>query len=294
MEDGITGRRRWPWLLALAILLFLAGMAAGAYTIARQPRVQSLLHLVPQETAAAQIAAARQIVVKPVPVPAPAVTAPDPAIAGKIAELSDKVDDIEGQARAATGDASRAEGLLVAFAARRALDRGIQLGYIEGLLRQRFGHGQPEAVATILSASRLPVTLADLQNGLDGVAPQLAAEGAETSEGWWTALRRELAGLVVIRRADQPSTQPADRVARAERMLEAGQVDGALAEVLRLSNHAAAKGWVVSARRYLAGRGALDRIETAALLDPAIVPQPSAWPAENATPASVPTTNAVD
>jgi hypothetical protein len=89
--------------------------------------------------------------------------------------------------------------------------------------------------------------------------------------------------MVVVRRADEPSTQPADRVSRAQRMLEAGQVDTALAEIVRLANHSAADAWIVTARRYLAGRGALDQIETAALLDPATsqgAPRPVPAPAQ--------------
>jgi hypothetical protein len=95
---------------------------------------------------------------------------------------------------------------------------------------------------------------------------------------------------VVVRRAGEPSTQPADRVSRAERMLEAGQVDTALAEIVRLPDHASADKWIVAARRYLAGRGALDQIETAALLDPASAPgAPDAPPAHApAQPARAP------
>ncbi|WP_454885942.1 hypothetical protein [Sphingomonas oryzagri] len=61
-------------------------------------------------------------------------------------------------------------------------------------------------------------------------------------------------------------------------MLEAGQVDTALAEVVRLPDHSVADKWIVAARRYIAGRGALDLIETAALLDPA-TSQGGPWPA---------------
>jgi hypothetical protein len=284
-DEGMPARRRrWPWALLLVALVFALGALAAGYAIVHVPRLASAIGMVPAETATAEIAATRIAALRSVPRPPPAppaAAAPDPATADAIAELRGKVDDIETQARAATGDASRAEGLLVAFAARRALDRGFELGYIESLLRQRFGHTQPAAVATILSAARLPVTLADLQNGLDAVAPQLA--GDQEHDGWWQALRRELSGMVTIRRADQPSTVPADRVARAQRMLEGGQVDGALAEVLRLPARDAAARWVVSARRYLAGRGALDRIETAALLDPGPATAPPA-----ATPAAIP------
>ncbi|WP_419826653.1 hypothetical protein [Sphingomonas sp.] len=273
-EEDLPRRRRWPWLLLLALLLFAAGAAAAGYAIARLPRLAGALGLVSHDEARADILATRintlRSIPRPPPAPTPVVAAPDPETTGAIAELREKVGDIETQARAATGDASRAEGLLVAFAARRALDRGFELGYIESLLRQRFGRSQPAAVATILSASRTPVTLADLQNGLDAIAPQLA--GGDEQGGWWQAFRREIAGMVTIRRADVPSTVPADRVARAQRMLEGGQVDGALAEVLRLPARDAAQRWIVMARRYLAGRGALDRIETAALLDPGDAP----------------------
>ncbi len=294
--DGYRPRRKWPWVLSLTAVAFLAGVAAAGYAVTRSPRIAGWLHLESSDLAAARLALARRIIVTPPPPGPPAAVPPsnDPALAEQVSTLSEKVDDLEIQARAATGDASRAEGLLVAFAARRALDRGVQLGYIEGLLRERFGHGQPEAVAAILSAARQPVTLADLQNGLDQIAPTLATNGDVVHDSWWQGLRRELAGIVVIRRADQASPLPADRVARAGRMLEAGQVDGALAEVLRLPNHDSAAGWIVGARRYLAGRGALDRIETAALLEPAVAvasPGPDrspAPPATTATPGAAP------
>lgn len=284
-------RRRWPWLLSLLVLAFLAGLASAAYALAHDARVAGWLGLVPRETAEARVAMARAIVVRPPPprLSAPATTGDTAEVEQRLSAINSRVDEIEAQAQAATGDASRAEGLLVAFAARRALDRGVELGYIEGLLRQRFGRGQPEAVATILSAARMPVTLAGLQTGFEMIAPTLAADGAAAQPSWWQAFRRELAGLVVVRHADEPSALPADRVARAQRMLDGGQVDGALAEVVRLPNHAAAAGWIASARRYLSGRAALDRIETAALLDPG----PDPVPVATSAPAPAPTLSTV-
>ncbi|USI74278.1 hypothetical protein LHA26_07460 [Sphingomonas morindae] len=300
--SGAPPRRLWPWLL-LVLLAFLGGLLAAGYALGHNARAAGLIGLVPQAEAQAAIARARRLA----PAPAPSATAASAPIArggaaaaesadtrAEIALLEEKVDAIETQARAATGDASRAEGLLVAFAARRALDRGLQLGYIEGLLRQRFGHDQAEAVATLLSAARQPVTLAELQTGLDAIAPQLAS-GESADQSWWRSLRQAFAGLVVIRRSGEPANRPADRVARAQRLIEAGQVDGALAEIIRLPDHRPAAAWIGAARRYLAGRGALDRIETAALLDPGTPPAglpiaataPS--PAAAAAPASTPT-----
>ena len=81
------------------------------------------------------------------------------------------VGQVDTQSRAAVGNADRAEGLLVAFAARRALDRGVALGFLEALLRQRFGDSQPQAVGMIITAAREPVTLQELQDGLLQVRP---------------------------------------------------------------------------------------------------------------------------
>ncbi|MBC7985524.1 MAG: hypothetical protein H7X93_02480, partial [Sphingomonadaceae bacterium] len=65
-----------------------------------------------------------------------------------------------------------------------------------------------------------------------------------------------------------PSPAPSDRLQRARDKLNAGQVDSALAEVLRLPGQAAAAQWIADARRYVAARNALDRIETVALIEP--------------------------
>jgi len=289
--------RTWLWLLIGLLVAFAGGIAAMGYAVTHDAHTASWLHLESIEQAQAEKALATHIVVRQAQQSAArqaAIAPPPPSqaqMAERVATLEDKVDDIQAQATEATGDASRAEGLLVAFAARRALDRGVELGYIEGLLRQRFGGTQPQAVATILSASHQPVTLADLQNGLDAIASGLAAGGSPKTS-WWQSFRNELSGMVVVRRAGEPSTQPADRVSRAQRMLEAGQVDTALAEIVRLPDHSTADKWIVAARRYLAGRGALDQIETAALLDPATsqgAPSPNpAGPQPGKAPAVAP------
>ena len=266
--------RRWLWALLALFVAFVGGAVAMGYLVTHDARTARLLHLETADQAAAQAALAQKVALKPAPVPVMKLPpTADPQIATRVETLEGKVADIETQAKEATGDASRAEGLLVAFAARRALDQGVGLGYIEGLLRERFGATQPQAVGTILTAARVPVTLADLQNGLDAIAPVLAA-GGTPNESWWQSFRNELAGMVVVRRAGEPSTLPADRVTRAQRMLEAGQVDGALAEIARLTDHHAADKWIVAARRYLVGRAALDQIETAALLNPTTAPAP--------------------
>jgi hypothetical protein len=79
--------------------------------------------------------------------------------------------------------------MLVAFAARRAIDRGVALGYLEPLLVQRFGRQNQASVATIVTASRDPVALDQLIADYRALGPELRSGGAE--EGWWDGFRRE-------------------------------------------------------------------------------------------------------
>lgn len=188
------------------------------------------------------------------------------AITARVAELEGRLAQITVQAHAAAGNAARAEGLLIAFAARRALDMGQTLGYIEGQLRLRFGQAQPRAVATIISAGREPVTLQDLQAGLEEIGPDLTIRGR--SENWWADMKREVGELVVFRQAGSPSPLPQRRLERAKRLIEEGRVDAALAEVARLPGRTAGAKWMEQARRYVEARRALDLIETAAILEP--------------------------
>jgi hypothetical protein len=183
----------------------------------------------------------------------------------RVRDLEQRLAQISVTARAASGNASRAEGLLVAFAARRALDRGVALGYIEGQLRERFGEAQPRAVAMVIAAARQPVTLEELQIALNDLGPQLASAGS--TPNWWDGVKRELSGLIVVRRAGTPSPLPTERLQRAKRRLEGGQVDAALAEVARMPGRDKAANWMANARRYIEARRALDIIETAAILD---------------------------
>jgi hypothetical protein len=118
------------------------------------------------------------------------------------------------------------------------------------------------------------VTLAQLQDGLAVLRPQLVTRAPDQSA--WQGFKEQLSTLFVVRKADQPSNIPADRLSRAEHALEQGQVDSAAAEVARLPGAARANDWLGQARRYVLARNALDRIETEALLTPAPKPTPLA------------------
>lgn len=202
--------------------------------------------------------------------PAMAITPVDGAnaLAARVAELETRLSRITLQAESASGNASRAEGLLVAFAVRRALDRGLSLGYLDAQLRLRFGDDQPNAVKTIIDTARDPVTLEQLRAGLDAVAPELVGRGAEDGGSLWTGLRREMSELFVVRAAGTQSPRASARLDRARRYVAAGQVDMAIGEVEAMPGAVAAREWLIDARRYNDARRALDLIETAAILEP--------------------------
>lgn len=270
-RSGTYGPRRRSIMPALLGFLFalLIGMGTMAWLFYRFDEVSEVVKpTVP-------------VIVPPPPERRPALVniAPPPAadivqtiVDQRIDRIEEKVDDIDERTAAATSEAHRAERLLIAFAARRAIDRGAPLGYLESVLRERFGRTEPQAVATVISAGRKPVTITQLRDGLDALGPQLST--ASNDSGWWESFRRELSDLVVVRRADATSTAPIDRFGRAHDDMAAGHVDAALIEVARLPNHKVAGTWIIDARRYVQTRAALDRIESAALLEPAPVLTP--------------------
>jgi hypothetical protein len=273
-DYGQSGGR--PWLRTLIVfgLVFVAGLLTMGWVLTRWDAAAPYLSWLKPAPQAARLSAtpSSQLVVAPM-----ADTAP---LERRVAQLDDHVKDIAERAEAASGNANRAEALLVAFAARRAIDRGLQLGYLEGMLRERFSRSQPQAVGTIITASRDPITLEDLRGELELLAPELVGVGAKAS--WWDAFRRELAGLIVIRREDTPTMTPDARVERARVSLAAGHVDRALAEIARLPARDKAEPWIANARRYVVAHNALDLIETSALLTPA--PRLAAAPPEEEQP----------
>jgi len=282
-ETGVRPRRSLASLLVLPIAAFLLGLAAMGWVLAHWSAPAHWLGLSAAAPAAPAAAAAPPPTVTVEPeAPIDAQTAgaasgragTDPETVRRVDQVEQRLAQIEVQSRAAVGNADRAEALLLSFASRRALDRGISLGYIEPLLRQRFAATQPQAVATVLTTARDPVTLEQLRSELQDLAPKLMGGGPDQS--WWQAFRTELAGVITIRREKTPSTMPPELLKRAQQALDSGRVDVALVEVLRLPGRENARDWILKARRFVAARQALDTLETAALVEapPAVRPQP--------------------
>jgi hypothetical protein len=289
-DSALSAKPKRPlWsLLILPLIAFLLGIAATGWLLSRWERGAELLGIaavpaVVQPGPPPQVTVERAPAPELAPAPDGARLVIDPEMTRRVNMLEQRLAELDLQSRAAVGNADRAEGLLVAFAARRALDRGVALGYLEGLLRQRFGATQPQAVGIVITAAREPVTLQQLQDGLKEIAPQLSAGSPEQT--WWDAFQSEFSDLIRIRKAGTPSTIPSERRARATRALDAGLAEVALAEVLRLPGRDQAGDWVAKARRYVSARRALDAIETAALLESR---SPAAAAAQPTRPAPVP------
>ncbi|RIV82023.1 hypothetical protein D2V17_16165 [Aurantiacibacter xanthus] len=183
----------------------------------------------------------------------------------RVAAMEQRLTRLDLQSQAAAGNAARAEGLLIAFAARRALERGAPLGYLEDQLRLRFGDAQPNAVTTVIEAGRNPVTLDSLLARLDALSVSMTEN--PRSEGVIDWLGREMSELFVIRREGTPSPVAKRRLERARLFLQSGRANAALSEVRNLPNAQSAARWIHDAERYAKAQQAIELLETTAVLD---------------------------
>jgi hypothetical protein len=259
----------WGARIAIAIALILAGAAAATWGLARWHEAARLLGVaqVPAQTSARGSAISPPSRISAADVAEPVADAdtdatPEP----RISQLEERLARVENATQRAAGSAGRADNLLIAVAARRALDRGVALGFLEPLLVDRFGASHQRAVATIVTGSRNPVLLNDLIADYDALGPELRRGGS--GEGWWNGLKRELGSIVTVHSAKRPAATPDVRFERALRRLQAGDVDQALTETMRMPGAGNAQAWIGDARRYIAVRRALDEVEAAALMPP--------------------------
>lgn len=209
----------------------------------------------------------------PPPQPAPATQASTNAMVQtqgameeRVAGLEAKLNELDSEAASASGNAVRAEALLVAFAARRVVERGAPLGYLESQLKTRFGAAQPDAVTTITTFAHDPVTLDRLTARLEALGPMLAK--SPPTESGWARVRREFSELFVLHHEAATSPDPRLRLDHARLCLQEGKVDDAIADIRLMPGGALASDWIAQAQRYATAQRALDAIETTALLEP--------------------------
>ena len=182
-------------------------------------------------------------------------------------------------------EVARADGLLLIYAVRGAIDKGAPLGALAEQLRLRFGATQPQSVAAILSAGQAPVTVDALKTELRGLAPVLLTGNRDDST--WATVKRELSELFVLRKENGPSLAPNERLIRAEALVDAGKLDLAVKEVAALPGASIAQSWMARAKRFSDARKALDRLEQVAILQPVAVPVIVAPPVQTG-PSDVP------
>jgi len=253
----------WTARLLVGLVLLLVGAAAATWGLARyQPAARFLGVVQPAHQAPQAVLTPKPVVMNP-QMPQSA-GANDPEDAAKILTLEQRVARIEAATQRTESFAGRADALVVAFAARRAVDRGVALGYLEPLLLDRFGAQHQAAVATIITASHQPVRLNDLTSEYEAIGDDLRRGGPE--ESWWAGFKRELGSVVEVHKSDRPAMNADARYNRALARLNTGDVDQALAETMRLPGASRADDWTNKARRYVAAHRALDEIESAALL----------------------------
>ena len=252
-----TSLRRLSLTVALS---FLGGAALIGYLVWNGQINLSADNTAPQQVIAApaQPSAA--------PPEAAAASAATGQLDLQVGALERRIAQLNLQAAAFGGNSARAEGLLVALAVRRAIERGTGLGYLEEQLRTRFGAARPDAVNTLVVAAKSPVTLDVLAAQLDDLGPALL--GRPIDEGGWTRLQRELGSLFVIRRETGRTQLPVQRLDHARLLLRSGKISEAMAEVSRMPGSAAARDWLAAAQRYADAQAALDQIEQAALTEP--------------------------
>jgi hypothetical protein len=200
---------------------------------------------------------------------------------GRLAALEARMARLE--TTATTGGAAPSNGrfnaLILAFAARRALERGQPLGPIEDELRVQFGANQPHLLAAVVAAANKPTTLEQIKSEFATVAPSLLAK----DEGIWSRLTSAFSGLASVRSADTRSKDPAQLLDHAQKAVEAGRVADAITDVAAMPNRAEASEWLAKARRYTDAQAALDALEASAfsavppvqIVPPAPVPAPA-------------------
>ena len=119
----------WGARLLVALVLILVGAAAAVWALGPLPARGAIPRH--RSAAAAGHADAQAGRHEPAPQRDPAADCAARPTTQRIAELEQRLARVENATERAEGSAGRADALVVAFAARRAIDRGVALGYLE-------------------------------------------------------------------------------------------------------------------------------------------------------------------
>jgi hypothetical protein len=287
-------RSVWPWLLVVALVVFLLGLIGSPWL---EQRVRGALPqgfvAVPAGSTAAlerRVAALEAKLAAHAALPADdlppgerlvrvetqvaALSAAQRASEARIGQIQGQVggmgarvavvgEKIDAAVEGATEGAEQAQGLVLVASARRAVEAGQPLGALETPLRERFA-SDAETVEALIAAARQPITLVQLRSRFAALRPEL--EAAATPGGWWDQLRAMFGDVVTVRRAGEAGGTPTVRLGEAQRALDRGDVAGAANIVARVPGaYGPADAWLAQARGYARAQAALARLEAAAV-----------------------------
>jgi hypothetical protein len=259
MIDGSPStppRRTIGRSLILPALFFVGGVAATGWVLTSTDFGTQLVSQPAPEP----------IAIDPVKMaaPPPAAVAPPPMaddVAARIAAIEGRLARAEASGGSSgAGLSTQLSRVMLAIAARRALEAGRGLGGLQGELEQQFGADAPYLVAAIASAAKQPVTLTALNSEFASLAPALSGSG----DKWWARISNSFSNLVTVRDGKTKSDDPAALVVRAEAALKMGNVAAAVEAVSQTPNRAIAADWIAKAKRYAAAMQAVDALEAKA------------------------------
>jgi hypothetical protein len=258
MDIATPAKPSWKRRAILPLLFFVGGVGATGWAMTQTEFGRSLFGG-DAPLGVSTAAAPSPVTLAPAPNASPSLNDD----AARIAALEARLARVESAGPGtSSAPSARSEGLLLAFAARRALELGLPLGSLEQELEAAFGRTQPHMVAAVVAAARAPVTLAQLQADLPPLAERLSSGG---DQGLWTRFTNSMTGLISVRPSGSAPQDPALLAAQAKSAMASGDIAAALQAVSRLPDRALAADWMASARRYAEGQRALSALEKTAL-----------------------------
>jgi hypothetical protein len=298
-----SGRSRWGWALAGALLVFTAGMLASPVL---EADVRGVLPwggaAAPDPALAAlqaRLAALEGKGAGTTAMPSERLARAEAKVEStddQIARQSERLDKLGADVAALTAlleadkardaaslatmqaVADRAEAMLTLLLVRRAMDDGRAIGALEPPLRRLFASRYPAAVTAVATLGQAPATPAQLRRDLAGLRASLGVAPGAGGPGtdWWHTLVSRINGLVS---ADAAAS--AGPLEQAEAALAKGNVAAAAAAVRRLpaATAPATRSWLAAADRWLAGQAALATLENGTVLSLALPPTPAITPA---------------
>jgi len=257
------------WVLGMCLLSVMLGAALGSYIWSIRP----FRHLAPAPVA---VAPAARETAEPAAQPAQPETTTPAAPAADVTGLESRVQALEtSQNRTVDAAAAALASALLAEAAETSRPFDRELAALERVLPL-----SPDATALRRLAQTGAPTRAALAAGFDDAAARASVAARDPGEqaGFFDRLGYALANIVTVRRVGSTKGDTPDAVlARAERQVDDGDIDGALATLNALppKANAAMGAWRTGAER----RAEIDRhvaaIRATALANLAAVSRPA-------------------